>query len=174
MKKLLKNRLVIFIISGFIFGSIGVYAANVYQANKVNYMTYDGTETTVEKALNDLYQNKGILIPTLTYDSSTYGRSPINGSSLWGYFEVDRSKYDNISWEKIEIGGSGSMSSEMRLYSNVNFWGGSTDYRIISFTKGSSGYINLSDYPTEYRMLAISATTSDTEIYAKFTNLRIY
>ena len=50
MKKMLKNPIFTFILGGIIIGSIGVYAATTYDADKISYKS-----TTVKLALDDLY-----------------------------------------------------------------------------------------------------------------------
>ena len=58
MKKLLKSRIFIFIISGIVFTSLGVYAANKYNANEIIYNASNGINVTVNEALNNLYNIK--------------------------------------------------------------------------------------------------------------------
>lgn len=57
MKKIIdKKTIVTFIISGIIFGSLGVYGANVYQSNAIEYSPTDSDweVSNVNDALNDL------------------------------------------------------------------------------------------------------------------------
>ena len=60
MKKILSNRLFIFIISGVFFASVTLYAANIYYANEVKYTPSDSSwnVTNVNDALNNLYSMK--------------------------------------------------------------------------------------------------------------------
>ncbi len=60
MKKLLSNRLFIFIIGGVFFASVTLYAANVYYANSIKYTPTDSSwnVTNVNDALNNLYSMK--------------------------------------------------------------------------------------------------------------------
>ena len=57
IKKILKNRILIFILGGIVFGTIGVSAATYFESNLV---TYDNTEsglssTDVQGAIDELY-----------------------------------------------------------------------------------------------------------------------
>ena len=78
MRKVIKSNILGFILGGLIFGSIGIYAANLYNANDISYTTNDGTKTNVNDALNELYNEgsdtgKAILLGTArTYDLSSY------------------------------------------------------------------------------------------------------
>ena len=60
MKKMLSNRLFIFIISGVFFASVTLYAANIYYANEIKYTPTDSSwnVTNVNDALNNLYSMK--------------------------------------------------------------------------------------------------------------------
>ena len=58
MKKIIKSRIFIFVLTAIIFTSIGVYAANTYKASEVLYTSSDGTSMNVQDALNDLYNKK--------------------------------------------------------------------------------------------------------------------
>ena len=56
MKKIIDKKIIVtFIISGIIFGSLGVYAANLYNASDIAYTKNDGSITNVSDALNELY-----------------------------------------------------------------------------------------------------------------------
>ena len=60
MKKIIKNNLKVFVavvISGIIFGGIGVYAANTYLAHDISYTPSNENfdANNVEDALNELY-----------------------------------------------------------------------------------------------------------------------
>ena len=60
MKKVIKSRIFLIIVLCIISCGIGVYAAVTYNATDVLYTSSDGTEMTVESALNDIYQIKKI------------------------------------------------------------------------------------------------------------------
>ena len=53
--KILKNRLFIFILRGILFSSITAFAVTTMNARDIAYTKKDGTETTVDSVLNDLY-----------------------------------------------------------------------------------------------------------------------
>ena len=55
MKKIIKNRLFIALITTIIVASGTLYAANKYQASEVVYNKKNGTTTDVNTALNDIY-----------------------------------------------------------------------------------------------------------------------
>ena len=57
MKKIMKSRIFIFILTAIMFTSIGVYAATTYKASEVVYNSSDGTSMSVNDALNELYQS---------------------------------------------------------------------------------------------------------------------
>ena len=61
MKKIIKSRLFIVIITTIIVASGTLYAANKYQASEVIYNASDGTSTTVNRTLDDLYSIKETL-----------------------------------------------------------------------------------------------------------------
>jgi len=56
MKKLLnKNSIFCFILGGLIFGSIGIYAASMYNSNDITYSNKNFGVTNVKDALDNLY-----------------------------------------------------------------------------------------------------------------------
>ena len=57
MKKVIKSRIFIFLMTAIIFTSIGAYAATTYNATDVLYTSSDGTSMNVNDALNELYEN---------------------------------------------------------------------------------------------------------------------
>ena len=70
MKKVIKSRIFIFVLTAIIFMSIGVYAANTYKASDVVYNASDGTSMNVNDALNELYKMKNNNIDINTYTSN--------------------------------------------------------------------------------------------------------
>ena len=58
MKKVIKNRIFLVIVTLIIGTSLGVYAANTYKATDVIYNGSDGTSKDVNEALNELYELK--------------------------------------------------------------------------------------------------------------------
>ena len=80
MKRFIKNNLKVFvsiIISGIIFGGIGVYAANTYLAHDISYTPSNENfeVTNVEDALNELYKEKsfGLNYSNGEFISTNYG-----------------------------------------------------------------------------------------------------
>ena len=59
MKKVIKSRIFLVIITTIIVASISVYAATTYNATDVLYTASDGTSMTVNDALNELYNKSG-------------------------------------------------------------------------------------------------------------------
>ena len=55
MKKTMKSRIFLVIITTIIVTGVSVYAANIYKASDVVYNVSDGTSMSVEDALNNLY-----------------------------------------------------------------------------------------------------------------------
>ena len=59
MKKVIKSRIFLVIMTTIIVASISVYAAVTYNATDVVYNASDGTSMTVDDALNELYNKSG-------------------------------------------------------------------------------------------------------------------
>ena len=57
MKKIIKSKIFIFILTAIIFTSFGIYATTIYKASDVVYKASDGTSMNVNEALNELYNN---------------------------------------------------------------------------------------------------------------------
>ena len=70
MKKIIKNKLFIFITMTIIFSGIGIYAATTYKASDIVYSPSNGTATNVNEALNELYKMKNNNIDINTYTSN--------------------------------------------------------------------------------------------------------
>ena len=58
MKKIIKSRIFLVIITTIIVASASVYAATTYKATDVVYNASDGSSMSVNDALNELYENK--------------------------------------------------------------------------------------------------------------------
>ena len=58
MKKLIKSRIFLVIITTIIVASVSVYAATTYKASDVIYNSSNGTSMNVSDALNELYNDK--------------------------------------------------------------------------------------------------------------------
>lgn len=83
-----KSNLLSFMLGAILFGGIGVYAANEYNANLIKY-----NETNVESALNDLYDltNYG----TASASDILSGKTAlINGIKVTGTAADPTTKYD--------------------------------------------------------------------------------
>ena len=57
MKKVIKSRVFLVIITTIVVASVSIYATNVYNATDVFYNASDGTSMNVSDALNELYEN---------------------------------------------------------------------------------------------------------------------
>ena len=58
MKKILKSKIFIVIITTIIVASGTLYASNIYKSEEILYNTSDGKSMSVSEALNDLYTNR--------------------------------------------------------------------------------------------------------------------
>ena len=67
MKKIFKNNLFTFIIGGIIFGTIGVGATALYNANQVSY-----NDGNVKDALDELYSNLDVSAVSSTKELFSY------------------------------------------------------------------------------------------------------
>ncbi len=72
MKKILKSRLFTFILGGIVFGTIGVFASNIF-ASQVTY-----NDTTVDLALDNVYTNLNTKMAMNTFGTSQYAYSQGN------------------------------------------------------------------------------------------------
>ena len=57
MKKVIKSKIFLVIITTIVVASVSIYATNAYNATDVVYNASDGTSMTVNDALNELYEN---------------------------------------------------------------------------------------------------------------------
>lgn len=112
-KKKSLNRIFIFVLSGLIFGTIGVYAATYFPSDDV---TYDNTESglssnNVQDAIDELYENCS---STATSRDYIYSKESIN------------SNYDGVYKISVE---SGSSTEVLRTsYGNIKKIAASGDY----------------------------------------------
>ena len=87
MKKLLKNRIFIVVITMIICISGTLYATNLYKASEVVYSSSDGTTTDVNTALNNLYSDYNSLKKkgNATANQILNGKTAIvNGNEITG------------------------------------------------------------------------------------------
>ena len=98
MKKIMKSRIFIFILTAIMFTSIGVYATTTYKASDVIYNASDGTSMNVNDALNNLYKNQTKISGNLYYlgncsnaEYKSSGKGTFDVSKIEGYekFTVD-------------------------------------------------------------------------------------
>ena len=68
MKKIIKSRIFLIIITTIIVTSISVYAATTYKASDVVYNASNGTSMNVEDALNELYSSKNNQLSSISFD----------------------------------------------------------------------------------------------------------
>ena len=113
MKKIIQSKIFLVLICGILFTSIGVYAASYY-AKDVTYKKEDGTQITVNDALDELYGNKieKILIKEnyecnwANANSGSYGQimtHVIDVSEISGYENLSA---DNFIIEVVGVSGS--------------------------------------------------------------------
>ena len=120
MKKFIKNNLKVFVavvISGIVFGGIGVYAANTYLAHDISYTPSNENfdANNVEDALNELYDNSeiaksiNIKLQNETRDSLNFSHAAflINDANLdinkhYKHFKLENQiKNENVSYCKV-------------------------------------------------------------------------
>ena len=157
MKKVIKSRLFVAVITMIICISGTLYAANKYQASEVVYNKKDGTSTNVNDALNELYQKKNslegpILIETYSnaqahalsflYDVSniltlSYSSSCVGENSIKLYYSNTRP--DRVNIYETNVGNTltcGNATLDVSNYKYLNITvGGTTNYfKIVSYS----------------------------------------
>ena len=128
MKKIVLTNLLSFVIGGLIFGGI-VYAAN-YNASDITYIK-DGTETTVNEVINDLYNMETELneiksLGTAKASDITAGETAVVGGKL-----ITGTKATGLSG-KYTL----SVSGSFWLTENLSLWG---NWSWTAALKDSSG-----------------------------------
>ena len=102
MKKVIKNRIFIFLMTAIIFTSIGAYAATTYKASDVLYTSSDGTSMTVNDALNELYNKSGDKGYYYSYKNGTaIYYNPVSGEVCTDYVEsnsLNENKTGCMKW----------------------------------------------------------------------------
>ena len=79
MKKILKSKIFIVIITTIIVASGTLYASNIYKSEEILYNTSDGKSMSVSEALNDLYTNRnnsGYKVYEFSRKLATVGGTP--------------------------------------------------------------------------------------------------
>ena len=128
MKKIMKSRIFIFILTAIMFTSIGVYAATTYKASDVIYNASDGTSMNVNDALNELY-NKKIEDETKYY---LYKAGNVYSDITGGWRKGFQSQYSTLTLNSDHltfVAPGGSYSSNLTTSKKVNL----TDYSKIYF-----------------------------------------
>ena len=141
----MKKALIGFILGGIIFGSIGIYGANAYQSNAIEYSPTDTSwgVTNVNDAINSLYSMKKELDTTKTSLNNLKGigdataanilkgkKAVVKGSTVTGTM-------NNHSKAQLWINGDNGT-----FYDNVNYtWSsGSVTNEMVGFKSKYSGY----------------------------------
>ena len=128
MKKVIKSRIFLVIITTIVVASISVYAATTYKASEVLYTSSDGSSMTVNDALNELYNEK-IEDETKYYlykSGNVY--SDITGGWKKGY----QSQYNTLTFNSDRmtfVATGGSYSSNLTTTNKIDL----TDYSKIYF-----------------------------------------
>ena len=108
MKKIIKSRIFLVIITMIICISGTLYAASTYKASDVVYNASDGTSTNVESALNDLYNNQNSLKQIKVYGYKVTGNSDgekfRNAPNLILTLKISNNKVEMISSDLISWG----------------------------------------------------------------------
>ena len=95
MKKIIKSRIFLVIITTIIVASASVYAATTYKASDVVYNASDGTSMNVNDALNELYNKINKKGYNYFYKNGTaIYYNPVSGEICEDYVE-DNSKNEN-------------------------------------------------------------------------------
>ena len=148
MKKLIKSRIFLVIITTIIVASVSVYAATTYKATDVVYNASDGTSMNVSEALNELYNNN---TDNLTLIGTYTGSNTIDFSQYEGYKNFLIGK--NIFFEITNIDISSNSASVW-----ANNAGGVTG-RLNAMTKS---FTSLGSYDNTTGILTFSGTLNST------------
>ena len=135
MKKLLKNRIFIVVITMIICISGTLYATNLYKASEVVYSSSDGTTTDVNTALNNLYSDYNSLKKkgNATANQILNGKTAIvNGNEITG-------KMNNLSNANVWVN-----TDNGKFDTNVNYTysDGSKTSNALVFHSNNNGYMN--------------------------------
>ena len=129
MKKIIKSRIFLVIITMIICISGTLYAANTYKASDVIYNASDGTSMNVNDALNNIYQITKL--GDATADNILKGKTAVvQGKLITGTGSDNKLNpvtiiVDLLSWTG---GGSGSGSIKIVMDSSGNFTSNPTSF----------------------------------------------
>ena len=154
MKRFIKNNLKVFvsiIISGIIFGGIGVYAANTYLAHDISYTPSNENfeVSNVEDALNELYGSR-------KYAKKQINENPENFAQTQKQFDI-KNLTDNYA----------NLTNDNFFYTSDFYVSGSGLENTIS--------MNLS-YNPETGILTVSSNgiSNPGVVFAYFRNVYLY
>lgn len=121
MKKVIKSRLFIVIITMIICISGTLYATNKYQASEVVYKASDGTSKNVNDALNELYNNKANNLTGLSFVNFGFA----SGSSNTVPYGSVGLVFKNCGAKKIYISYKGNLNTYIYASNDPIILGGS-------------------------------------------------
>ena len=102
MKKVIKSRIFLVIMTTIIVASISVYAATIYNATDIVYNASNGTSMTVNDALNELYNKSGDKGYYYSYkDGTAIYYNPVSGEVCTDYVEsnsLNENKTGCMKW----------------------------------------------------------------------------
>ena len=133
MKKIInKYTIITFIISGLIFGSIGVGASYLYSSNQLAYSNTNTTATDVQGALDELYsKSDSIIAGDLKYNYNFINSSSTNFSTVT--LDIAAGKYMVVaSGKSLEYLPAFSIQGCDELTTNNN--------QVVNFSKWTQGY----------------------------------
>ena len=150
IKKIKSNSLFTFILGGLIFGSIGIYGANKYQSNTIEYSPTDENweVSNVSEAINSLYSMKNELNTTKTSLNNLKGIGDATSAQI-------------LSGKKALVKGSsvtGSMTDRGAVTSSLNAGG---SYTIPAGYHNGSGKITANSLASQ-----TSATATAAQIFS--------
>ena len=132
MKKVIKSRIFLVIITTIIVASGTLYAANTYKASDVLYTTSDGSSLTVNDALNELYNKSGSSVKVYYLGTGTsYDLSKIDGYQNF--------TTDNFIIEFVSMG----VSVFATNWSGVSTYSGSSTVSLSKTYDSSTGKLTI-------------------------------
>lgn len=157
MKKLFKNPIFTFILGAVLFGTIGVYASSILNAEDVVY-----NDTNVKTALDELYTkvNNPNLVPVLTekLGTATYsGTYNITGLTVGHYYLIFQTMIDNN--QKCGLISGGDPIAQTNAISTGK-WKETYGHGKVMLVKATSSTIVIGNSGTNYTTLS-KATVID-------------